>query len=417
MKKLNKFFAVLVALAMMAMLSVTAFAVEELDTDAKKEGKTETTGKMVKELIVPDGVAHYPTVKNTFTFTTEESALSNVTKIEADKAVPGDAEIIIDGSDALTDAKDDGLSRVDNITIPSLDLTKVDHPGVYAYKVVESNAKILNPTEATGTITPGNEQYIVRYTVVNDGNGGYTIKYVTVQKYDETTKKTTTITDPTKDYDPDTEGVQNDGGFTFTNTYKLSQSGNDYDSAALKITKTVVQKDNDTTKFPMHFVLNKAVGIDAGEAAPAPQYYIYDMTTKTAKGDAKNANYGENTVEIAHNEAIVFLTLPVGTTYTVDEHLDDAAAYSAYLPSVTVNGTAGQTVQLGQTLPAQAENAKLMIEETDKDVVAYTNTYDKNIDTPTGILISNLPYIALALVAIGGLVAYVVVRRRQDDEA
>ena len=43
-------------------------------------------------------------------------------------------------------------------------------------------------------------------------------------------------------------------------------------------------------------------------------------------------------------------------------------------------------------------------------------TIEKTV-TSTGILISNLPYIALALVAIGGLVAYVVVRRRNADEA
>ena len=46
-----------------------------------------------------------------------------------------------------------------------------------------------------------------------------------------------------------------------------------------------------------------------------------------------------------------------------------------------------------------------------------TNKYNPSEGSVTGILMSNIPYIVLALVAIGGLCAYVVVRRKNADEA
>ena len=48
---------------------------------------------------------------------------------------------------------------------------------------------------------------------------------------------------------------------------------------------------------------------------------------------------------------------------------------------------------------------------------AFTNKYDETKDPETGLSIANLPFIVLALVAVGGLVAYVVVRRKSEDNA
>ena len=68
MKKLNKFFAVLVALAMMAMLCVsTAFA----EQSAAKEELLENA-RIKKTFIIPEGVKD-PTIKATFTFTGQDA--------------------------------------------------------------------------------------------------------------------------------------------------------------------------------------------------------------------------------------------------------------------------------------------------------------------------------------------------------
>ena len=71
-----------------------------------------------------------------------------------------------------------------------------------------------------------------------------------------------------------------------------------------------------------------------------------------------------------------------------------------------------------QTAPADTTIAGKDLKATTGSLDAATaavvtnNLNDADI-SPEGILISNLPYIALALVAIGGLVAYVIVRRQR----
>ena len=107
------------------------------------------------------------------------------------------------------------------------------------------------------------------------------------------------------------------------------------------------------------------------------------------------------TVNLKTNERLVFTDLDVGTVINVKE-----ADYSAdFNASATLNG-ASAAIADGVDATASEAGNKL-----------YVTNESKNDTTPEGILISNLPYIALALVAIGGLVAYVVVRRRNADEA
>ena len=116
----------------------------------------------------------------------------------------------------------------------------------------------------------------------------------------------------------------------------------------------------------------------------------------------------------------------VGETLTADE------AAKKYTPSYKVtegavesatNTLAKDTANQGvsKTTETVLVKEKAASAENNKNAVEWTNenTKDAGDNDPgtTGILVSNLPYIALALVAIGGLVAYVVVRRKADDEA
>ena len=74
--------------------------------------------------------------------------------------------------------------------------------------------------------------------------------------------------------------------------------------------------------------------------------------------------------------------------------------------------------EASQTYTKKAGSVELTNETVDAEnaLEAKVTNVHKTTDT-TGILMSNLPYIVLALVAIGGMVAYVVVRRRNADEA
>ena len=401
MKKLNKFFAVLVALAMMAMLCVTAaFAEGEAPT------ATPETAKLVKYLEVPEGTA-VPTVVNVFTFTPNEEASSNVTADELVTANPGTQTVTVNAQSPATAAEDaNSVYQAD----PLKALGTFTHPGVYAYTVTETSSTITDGTDAQ-EIVPGGETYIVRYVVKNVG-GVPTVTDITVQD-EQGNKEDPKTTDPTTNDDTTTTDVEYDG-FTFKNTYQKTEGDGTLANAPLKVTKTVTGENAPTdTSFPFTMTLTKALGAD--DTAPTAQ--VYDAQGN-AKGNPIAVTYGTPfTFNLMNGETLAFVTLPAGTRYAASETMANADAYSAYAPSVIVNTDEyTASADLGQTLAAQADGTYL-VEENDKDLVAYTNDYDKDIDTPTGILISNLPYIVLALVAIGGLVAYVVVRRRNADEA
>ena len=399
---MKKLISILVAFAMMAMLSITAFAAEPTDPDK---------ANLVKYLEVAEGVS-VPDVTFTFTFAPNEEASSIVSAQELADANPGTQDIRFDSGFKAT-AADDGASVYKADTLKSLPAGTFTKAGVYAYTVTETGYAFNGTADSTKTIVqnPDNKSYIVRY-VVKNVNGEPTVTGVTVQepgpngaKVDPTTE------DPTKNDDPTTTTTVEYDGFSFRNTYQKTEGDGTLANAPLKVSKAIA---GDTTAapdadFPFSITLTQAYGAPA----TAPTAQVYEGTTPV--GDPITVTYGTaKDFTLKAGQTLAFLTLPAGTSYAVSENLTGEEDFAAFAPSYAVNTTeATGSADYGVDLATST----LRVNEADKDLVAYTNTYDEDIDTPTGILMNNLPYIVLALVAIGGLVAYVVVRRRQSDEA
>ena len=403
---MKKLISILVAFAMMAALCVCmAFAADD------PAPADPADAKLVKYLQIPEGTS-VPDATFGFTFTEDAADSSNVTAQELTDSKPDNPTIRFNEGYATTVAED-GASVYKAIAVPAL--VNPAHAGVYAYTVTENDTyTITGKTDAqTIILNPDQDQYVVRYVVKNVG-GTPTVTGITVQ--DKTgEKEDPTTEDPTTNDDTETTTVEYDG-FTFKNVYQKTEGDGTLANAPLKVTKAVTGTDAPAdAAFPFTMTLTKALG--AADAAPSAQ--VYDKNG-APKGDAIPVTYGEAfTFDLMNGETLAFVYLPAGTRYEASELLaTDARDYAAYAPSVAVNTDEyTASADYGLDLAAQAADATYLVSENDKDAVAYTNNYDKNIDTPTGILISNLPYIALALVAIGGLVAYVVVRRRQNDEA
>ncbi len=422
---MKKLISILVAFAMMAALAVTAAFAEDPPTG------TTANSKIEKYLVVPEGVT-VPTVTNTFTFANYLDGSSGVTAAELTDAAPATQTIIVNNASNDSLDPNDGNSKVQAETLNSLQ--NPPHPGVYAYVVTEATSVITNATDAQA-IVPGDEAYVIRYYVKNV-NGTPTVTDITAQeaevdpdtgevtipqdaeKVDPTDEDPTGDVDPADPEDPDDEDeiVDEDvPGIAFKNIYRKTEGDGTLANAPLKVTKTLAGEGADTAlAFPFTITLTPG----EGAATTAQSAQVYDANGN-AVGAPISVAYDTPTIfNLKGGETLAFVYLPAGTRFEVTETMANADAYSAYAPSVIVNTDEyNASADLGQTLAAQAAGDTYLVAENDKDVAAYTNTYDASIDTPTGILISNLPYIVLALVAIGGLVAYVVVRRRQDDEA
>lgn len=186
----------------------------------------------------------------------------------------------------------------------------------------------------------------------------------------------------------------------FTNTYGAGNSVND-----VTLSKTVHGSFGDLSKT-FDFIVKfekpaSATDVTYGAivATKSDKSIIIKQgeTVISAEGsaDAVNLEYGkEYTVTMKHDQNVVFSNLPANVTYTMTE--DGAAA--GKLGDYTVTGE---------------QSAKKTMGSAD-ETVAIVNTHEGTPDM--GVVLDNAPYIAmLAIVAIGG-VALMLNKRRRDEE-
>ena len=217
-----------------------------------------------------------------------------------------------------------------------------------------------------------------------------------------------------KNNDGSTTGAGDKADPVFVNRYNVTTD--------LKISKTVAGTYGDLTRaFDFSLTLNKSIS----ETSATPTYTgkIYnisdpatsigtDVTVSFASGDTSKTVTG---IKLKHNEYILFTGLPTGTTYSVTENLVDASrpGEKDYIAEadVTVNG-AGTAISYagtgtaGDSLTVPATNLG-----EDDNIAAFTNTHQA--PSITGVLVDNLPYIMLILLATVSFVAYIAFKRRK----
>lgn len=186
----------------------------------------------------------------------------------------------------------------------------------------------------------------------------------------------------------------------FTNTYGAGNSVND-----VTLSKTVHGSFGDLSKT-FDFIVKfekpaSAADVTYGAivATKSDKSIIIKQgeTVISAEGsaDAVNLEYGkEYTVTMKHDQNVVFSNLPANVTYTMTED----GAVAGKLGDYTVTGEQSAKKTMG----------------SEDETVAIVNTHEGTPDM--GVVLDNAPYIAmLAIVAIGG-VALMLNKRRRDEE-
>lgn len=373
--KLKKFFAGVLAAAMMLTVGATAaFATE---------GNNQPEGVTTKSMIVAEnGVANFPLTKKlvvaegtapqkmTFGFT--------VSGREADAAKGAKAGTV---GREFTTQPSVTLEKTDNeqFTVGTytqnfnIDLVKLlgdnyNKVGKYAYTISENETKIPGITKDAHT-------YEMIVTVVNKQKEGLTSEtgygyYVGMY---------------------DANGNGNKVPAEFTNTYN---------SYSLEVTKTVKGNFGDLgDTFTFYITLGKEGDKDDNYATATVK--VSD-TNNSANSATWTIGGGQQTVTLKHGQTITVSNLPVGVTYTVTEKKtnDDSTAW--------VYKTTGEAV-------ANAENVLPSITaDNSSNKVEIVNEHEGTPDM--GVVLDNAPYIALlAIVAIGG-VALMLNKRRRDEE-
>lgn len=389
--KLKKFFAGVLAAAMMLTVGATAaFADEPISVPAGQDDQSYNGAKVIvadnghaylsltKVLEVKEGTAPD---KMTFNFTV------------ADTNATGSVDFEKKGNEngaAFTAGEYKRTFNIDLMQVLGDDAEKV---GAHTYTISETDPQIPGIKQVRSSLT-------MIVTVINktgELNQGY--GYIVALK-DNGTKV------------PANEAFKNSYG--------------DSNLQSLELSKTIhgsLGNLQDTFTFNVKF--SAANGVDASK------YKGVSVTNGTEHIAGLNNTVNDGlleldkpyTVTLGHDNSITFGNLPEGVKYEISENTTTLKAENKYINgeyTVSVSDTKGtnRDGETAKTLVAVNEaNTHFGIKgaiTTGTNPVAFHNTKEGSPDM--GVVLDNAPYIAmLAIVAIGG-VALMLNKRRRDEE-
>lgn len=368
--KLKKFFAGVLAAAMMLTVGATAAFAETPTASTitvpgsgingvKMFTESDADLALTKTLVVNNGTAPD---SMTFNFSVKSNGTEVLTpNVVFNKENNTDGQLFTAGT----------YTRTFNVNLATLLGNNKTKVGEYTYTISENDTQIPGITKDTNELT-------LKVTVVNatgeigGGYGYYAALYRGGKKIEATD--------------------------AFHNTYSAK---------SLTLTKTVhgsLGDLNEDFQFDIKFVPDKDEiaslykGVQVGDLGKA------SIDNATA-GAYLNLNT-VYTVTMKHNGSLSFANLPAGIKYEVYEVgsavSGDKVMKNQYTVTVTDTAFAENSNTVKGTVAA-------------KDVtVAFQNTHEGVPDT--GVILDNAPYIAmLAIVAIGG-VALMLNKRRRDEE-
>lgn len=403
--KLKKFFAGVLAAAMMLTVGATAaFATEGNNTpnDVRNSFPDMTTIDLNSELEltknykVENGKAPFEKFEFDVTYVGAVKKDTNVTGEPASNwSITKEADFTKDTAGVPTGATGlpaSGTAYKENFKIKLNELNiPTGGTGIYVYKITEKD----NETPAVSYNTDGGRLYlIVTVTHVTDDNGNIQDSLynyaVALRRGDDNITAANAA-----------KGTKVLATEAFHNTYG---AGNSVNSVELK--KTVHGNFGDLGKdFTFNVTFNKAVDKNYGniafEAEDGRKVYKANDPTQTGVNELE---YGvEYVVTLKHGETIEFGNLPADVTYTMVENGKQDVEGTQKVDGIyTVTGE--KTEDNKGTVTASATTAK-------EEIV---NTNQESPDM--GVVLDNAPYIAmLAIVAIGG-VALMLNKRRRDEE-
>lgn len=395
--------------------------------------------KIQKTLVMDDNVKTYPKLEFTFQFTqlttqTEIAAAikegpgTGVTNLGSDETI---GKLIAAETKNLDDVKisydsntDTGRTTesVGGGTAAAAKIVKTENikasgnnlsagyfgaPGFYVYKVTENVVKLAAPSESGGGVnqaitaydelTCSKAEYLLVIPVGwKEGNIGEELTFVMEDAVILQTKN-----DAGEQITPVKVSVPN-----FSNTYQRNDEKPT--SYGLEVKKMVQGKYADTEQ---EFEFTITIGRNATEADNVVGYAakIYDadgneITTSGNEAGRTNlfAEFGTPmSFKLKHGEELRFEKFPVGTTWKLSE--TETGNYRASAEVI-----AGGTKETNAAITGDSVTTQTIEEGSNRADV--TNTLDEI--TVTGIVTDNLSFILLIAVAVAGIAAYTVMKRR-----
>lgn len=413
--KRSKSLTKVITLVLAVMLCLSCASMVLADTVPEAE-----SAAITKKLQMPEGTT---TPTATFTFTIVGTSLDGSTETADVALIPA----ILSGSTTLSFASTDAGATADGIKVvtkqtENLFPASITWPraGIYAYTIKET----ADTWSATGeSMTYSAAEYLVRVYVKN-GTSGPEIDLITcaVVVVDNSTQTEGEKIDPTLPG----SGHSN---MVFTNTFIKNTDTGEGAVAPLAISKTVSGDYGDRSKPFAFSITATKTALETG----SPVYKAYLMegtsvvatitTATTATDNIETVAEGNDyikfptgtavTVNLKHGQSLKFIDLPVGAKYTVTETAP-GANYTASV-SLVVNGAEPVVSNASDANTALTVPSTLIGDNANS--AAFTNAFNDNSVTPTGIVVENLPFILIIALAVIALVVFIVAKSRKRTDS
>lgn len=413
-KILTAFLTGVIALSTCTGAAMTAFAAEPLPNGTPENP---AGAAITKVLQMPQGTA-IPTV--TFTFNIERVSVDTDTAPAAIANMPNLAGSIL--MNAASASTLEGDKKVVTMNTGNL-LTGINwpHAGEYVYRVTEAASGYTIADSAKETLTYSQAEYELHVYIAEAANGDLYVKSAGAVIAKDQNGGTTGAGDKVDPSVPSTTAEGNN--FKFVNTYTKTTGGGEEPNPAMQsvaISKMVAGDLASKTKyFPFE------VTITNNSLIHTTSYKAYICTlsggvyTKVSTTEADN-QYDSSTdyvtftagtmkeVRLKHGQYLVFMDCPQGTIYSANEKA--VPGYMAAVHIVT-GGTAISPDPTNTTANIPLSTNDRIITAGGDNRADFTNTHAATV--PTGIILNNLPFIAMILVAIGVCIAFIINKRRK----
>lgn len=330
--------------------------------------------------------------------------------------------------------------------------------GDYTWTIMEQTGTFANTATEEMIYNTTTKYEITAYVQQKSDGSGYYIwaigtKIVVVDEGNKDGAKQGDKVDPAP-------GGPNEGnnwkhsGMVFTNKY-IKKGGTptnpETDANSLSVLKRVAGTYKDENAYFNYAMTFKKNTVSSAETTPKTTFIAYilntnatgtntsvvtgtDLTKNKILGTGVNVNattgaitipYGvaDFTFSLKANQTIAFFEIYVGTTYTITE-----LAPTNYIPAVevkyydkksaykTFNDTASISANLAVVNDKDTTDPSLLfIGEPNANTVKFTNT--RELVTPTGLNLNDLPFIGMIIIAVIGVAGYVVFKFRKNGKA
>lgn len=361
--------------------------------------------KILKKLKLPAGVK---TPTKTFSFNFKPYSFNN--KPEEKNSLPnlGSATVEYNAADILEQNK----TTINKDA--KLDLTNINwgKPGQFTYEIEEAAITPANSTDYEEKWTKSPAKYLISFFVAKIGKETKVSKIFIKRTEPDANDGTDSPAQQAKvEYNPNPKtGEEN--GLKFTNIYNkkvkpiVPGGQNPPDETKQKKGLRIEKKAEGSDLFKAQIFEFKVHITKPDTVAADDDSKIKYFCTPESGNPTDNA-YGDITFKLKNDQSGVFSNVWLGSKVTVEE----TDAQGGTTP--VIDGKANKIkIEAGENTPFKTKEF-ILGEDKDGNYVLYKNKEQ----TATGVLLDNLPFILIALLAVIGIFFFFKNRKRKQDQA